>query len=464
MKKAYLIADLGFGDAGKGSVVDYLVRTNGAHTVVRYNGGAQAAHNVITPDGRHHTFAQFGSGSFNPGAQTLLSRFMLIHPPAMLAEERHLQSVGITDAFERTMVEREALIISPYQQAANRLKEIQRGHGRHGSCGLGIGETKADWLDDPAGALTAGDLTDLARTRRKLETIRARKLAQLRPVMAELATMPAARQELAVLTDPNLSEATAELFQYWQERIQLVDRPQTAQVLMKDGAVIFEGAQGVLLDEWWGFYPYNSWSNLTYENADALLAEAGYDGDVQRLGLTRIYSTRHGAGPMPTEDPEWIRRLPESHNLVNDWQQDFRCGPLDLPVLRYALQVLGKVDGLAITHLDRLSDLPEPHICVRYTDHGKVAEYLSPGGQRLLPVPDPIDLASQEKLTRSLFDVVPIQNEIRADPREVVEQICDELGVPAAYISEGQKSNQKFSFPEWLERCKPAGQGVKINN
>jgi adenylosuccinate synthase len=445
MKKAILIADIGFGDAGKGSMVDYLTRQTGAHTIIRYNGGAQAAHNVITSDGLHHTFAQFGSGSFIPGVNSLLSRFMLIHPPAMLAEERHLRTVGVKDAFSRMMVDREALIISPYQQAANRLKEIQRGSGRHGSCGLGIGETKSDWLTAPADALTAGELTDINETMKKLERTRLRKLEQLREIISELKGVESAAAEIAALTDPHLSEATAELFRYWAGLIRLIDRDDCGEVLTREGTVIFEGAQGVLLDEWWGFYPYNSWSNLTFENADTLLNEAGFDGETQRLGLTRIYSTRHGAGPMVTEDEQWTRSLDEPHNRLNDWQQDFRCGPLDLPALRYALQVIGPLDGLAITHLDRLQNLPTLHICDRYAVEGEMTRYLTPAGDQITPVADPTDLESQAALTRALFTARPILSELSPEPVEAVDQISSALGTPTLYISNGQKSNEKNS-------------------
>src|SRR5512138_457863 len=157
-KTAIFVADLGYGDAGKGSIVDYLTRVTNAHTVVRYNGGAQAAHNVITPDGRHHTFSQFGSGTFVPGTRTHLSRFMMVHPLAMLAEERHLRSLGVRDAFPRLSIDREALVTTPFQQSANRLKEMARGDGRHGSCGMGVGETMSDWLKYDRQVLFAGDL------------------------------------------------------------------------------------------------------------------------------------------------------------------------------------------------------------------------------------------------------------------------------------------------------------------
>src|SRR5512147_2617059 len=97
-RQVILVADLGYGDAGKGSIVDYLTRQRPAHTVIRYNGGAQAAHNVIDPGGAHHTFAQFGSGTLVPGVRTYLSRFMLVDPLNLMHEERHLQTLGITDA------------------------------------------------------------------------------------------------------------------------------------------------------------------------------------------------------------------------------------------------------------------------------------------------------------------------------------------------------------------------------
>ena len=100
-RRISIVVDLGFGDSGKGLLTDYLVRSTGATVVVRYNGGAQAGHNVVTPEGRHHTFAQFGSGTFVPGVRTFLSRNVVIHPTALLREEAHLREIGVHDAFER---------------------------------------------------------------------------------------------------------------------------------------------------------------------------------------------------------------------------------------------------------------------------------------------------------------------------------------------------------------------------
>lgn len=100
------VVDLGYGDAGKGTVVDWLCATRRVHTVVRFNGGAQAAHNVVLRDGRHHTFAQFGAGTFHPGVGTHLSRHVVVDPLALAAEADHLATVGVPDALDRLTVDR----------------------------------------------------------------------------------------------------------------------------------------------------------------------------------------------------------------------------------------------------------------------------------------------------------------------------------------------------------------------
>ena len=109
------VVDLGYGDAGKGAVVDRLCRDGGVHTVVRFNGGAQAGHNVVTPDGRRHTFAQFGSGTFVPGVRTHLSRFMLVDPLALATEAARLRTLGVRDAFARLTVDRRAPLTTSLQ-------------------------------------------------------------------------------------------------------------------------------------------------------------------------------------------------------------------------------------------------------------------------------------------------------------------------------------------------------------
>ena len=133
--RAYIIIDLGFGDAGKGLLTDFLTRRFEAGLVVRYNGGAQAGHNVVTPDGRQHTFSQFGAGTFIPGVRTILSRHGVIDPVALLVEGDVLETKGVPDVYTRLRISAQALIITPFHRAANRVREQARGADRHGSCG-----------------------------------------------------------------------------------------------------------------------------------------------------------------------------------------------------------------------------------------------------------------------------------------------------------------------------------------
>src|SRR5579884_3339622 len=220
-KQAIFIADLGFGDAGKGTITDFLTRQLPAHTIVRYNGGPQAAHNVVTPDGKHHTFAQFGSGMLLPWTKTLLSRFMLINPLNMLKEERHLAALGVSAALERTWIDRRALIITPFQKAINRLREISRAVNRHGSCGEGNGECTSDALNYGEAVLFAGDLQNRTTVIKKLQSLREIKYAELAHL--PLPASQQVRQELAIFQDGTCIEDCADVYRYFAERVKLVD-------------------------------------------------------------------------------------------------------------------------------------------------------------------------------------------------------------------------------------------------
>src|SRR3954462_48925 len=110
-RRAIIVVDPALGDGGKGGSIDFLTRQYEAHTVIRFNGGPQAAHNVVTADGRHHPFPQFGTSTFVPGVRPLLSRFMLIEPYALMNEAAHLAELGISDVLSRLMIDQRAMVI-----------------------------------------------------------------------------------------------------------------------------------------------------------------------------------------------------------------------------------------------------------------------------------------------------------------------------------------------------------------
>lgn len=444
MPNTILTVDLGFGDAGKGSMVDFFTRVEDAHTVVRYNGGAQAAHRVVTEDGRAHIFSQFGSGTL-AGAGTHLSRFMLLDPLAMRAEAAHLQALGVVDPVARTTIDRGALVITPFQRAVNRLREQARRDQRHGSCGVGVGETMFDFLQHGEAVLFAGDLDHPDRLAAKLKFVREANLAKLARFADHLPEDEQVDRERDLLLDPATVEWLMDAYADFARSANLVAGEHLHHLLRQPGTVIFEGAQGVLLDEWRGFHPHTTWSTTTLANADRLLAEAGYTGRVTRVGISRAYTTRHGAGPLVTEDADLTRLLPDAANVYGQWQQGFRVGWLDLVLLKYALDVVGPLNALAITCVDRLAGLPEIKFCADYGYDAFAVE-------RILPSPQPHDLRYQTQLTRALACCQPLYKTV-AHPLELIPLIADHLRVAVRWISQGETAASKQGWN--VDRAEP---------
>jgi adenylosuccinate synthase len=449
-RQAIIVTDVSYGDAGKGTMVDYLVRRAESAVVVRHNGGPQAAHNVVTPDGRHHTFSQFGSGSFVPGVRTHLSEFMMINPLNMFREAQHLRELGVSDIWQRISIDENAVVILPWHQSANRLRELARGSGRHGSCGEGIGEAKVDELQG-LGTIRAGDLRKSYLLRRKLEDLRE---AKYRELTRELDVPPSAEAERAWATFANsdLVPWLREQYDAWSQLVDIVDVSYLERLSREYRTLVFEGAQGVLLDEWHGFYPYTTWSTTTHANALAVLDRIGYDQLVARLGVMRGYMTRHGAGPFVTEDAELTARLPDYHNGRNAWQEGFRVGRLDLVAHRYALRACKGADALAVTGLDRLQSVGQWWVCDRYRylgDDPDAADYLESDDAglvsdiRLVPVGDwhnpPVRQAQLLERCEPVYQPVPRS----ADAIELLQTIEDGLGLPVSITSFGPTAADK---------------------
>ncbi len=344
IEQTFLVAGLAFGDEGKGQTCEFLVRHYGAGLVVRHNGGPQAAHNVCMEDGRHFTFAQFGSGTFHPGVKTHLSRFMLVSPTNMMREESALCDVGITDAWARTTVDARALIVTPIHRHLNRLIEESRGEKAHGSCGQGIGACRQFHLEFGDQVLFAGDLADRKRTIEKLRFIqgKAREAAHAYPHQRFTENDP--------LYDDLAPEHLADCYREWPARV--VPGAELKTLLEQTDTTVFEGAQGVLLDEVHGTAPHNTWTDTTFNNAHTLLQESGVDANVIRVGVIRSYYTRHGLGPFPTENPKL--QFPEPHNNDTGFQGKFRRGDFDYRSFHDALRILRGVDMIALNHLDQM--------------------------------------------------------------------------------------------------------------
>lgn len=436
--------------------------------IIRFNGGAQAGHGVVTPDGRSHIFAQFGSGTFVPDVHTHLSEHFVLHPLRMLVEETYLQTQGITDAFERTTIDSRALVITPFHEIANRLREYARGENRHGSCGIGVGETVKDSVEENRDCIIlVGDLAiaGLSSMLRKVQWTKKEQLYH-EGVLQACWNMKEAEEDIKLLlseqTVPDFIHALApflerarivkydwikKLFNDANEAWLLTDlfygdqgKGTTVDFLVRHcakNAIIFEPAQGVLLDEWRGFHPYTTWSTCTLRYADAMLARYKFVGKTRKLGIVRAYGTRHGAGPFVTEDAGLTERLPDPPSAAAKWQGQFRVGWFDAVAVRYAIQCVGQLDGLVITCLDRLADEPEWKICTSY-DMG-----------RDIPLGPFTNLNYQGLLTHRLFDTKPVyevSTHAASQSARVAEHLATierELGLPVWITSNGPTHEDK---------------------
>lgn len=355
MRRAVIIAGLGFGDESKGSMTDFLVRLNKAKLVVRYNGAHQAAHNVVTPEGVHHTFSQFGSGSL-AGASTHLSRHMLVDPIALRNEARVLAEKIPDSPWSRLTVDPDCVVVTPYHKIRNQHAEEARGAARHGSVGVGVGEARSDELKGLSVRVRDLNLGGVTLYEKLAEICRTAPYGEPPGIVA--GRLVAAARDFNIRT--------------------------TEQILRQHQSVVFEGAQGVLLDEIYGCAPYNTWTDCTFGNADKIIAAAGGDWEVERVGVLRSYATRHGAGPFPTEDPTVCH--PEPHNAMHLWMGPFRQGHFDFTLAEYAIRCCGGVDSLAITHMDSVGDQWKfgQHPAGYYSSAGMV--YTTVGKEHVLPL------------------------------------------------------------------------------
>src|SRR6185437_11448547 len=248
MATAHLIVGLQFGDEGKGLVSAYLTQKHHSRWNVRHKGGAQAAHHVVRPNGKVHCFQQFGSGSFDY-ASTFLGPDVIVEPFRLLDEASELlHTHHVANPLRQHFIDGRALIITPYHIALNQLKERMRGSVRHGSTGLGIGETRSFSIRHPSLALRAEDLG------------KSHMPSILRDI-AEIMLDEARGYDSTAKIDEVLFKQHCQSYRNAAKLIHVVpDDFFGAVVLQQDDNPVFEGAQGILLDELYGFHPHNTWT------------------------------------------------------------------------------------------------------------------------------------------------------------------------------------------------------------
>lgn len=372
-KEIKVVMGANFGDEGKGLMTDYFcheLSKDGRKVLnIRYNGGAQAGHNVVTPDGKQHVFSHFGSGSFNDGVDTYLSEEFILNPILFCRELNDLEKLGVKP---KVYIHKNCRVTTPYDMLVNQILERCRGENRHGSCEIGINETVERHQSYNANAAryisTVSSICKLLRAPvNKFEVIlRTMVTGYFLPRLHSFGIMPTKE-------DLRFFESNLVLKNYVIQTKQMLSycKVMDDDILKEYSGIVFEGAQGLLLDtDYFAFGPHLTSSKTGSCTPKKMLFEAGLQNEnIEFCYVTRSYFTRHGAGPFPTEcEKEGLfkKDIPEKHNKENELQGKFRYGYFDEKCFTctfhsdaaHMMNVFPNADAvIAVTHLDETNDM-----------------------------------------------------------------------------------------------------------
>jgi len=415
---------LQWGDEAKGKIVDLLCDQH--DVVVRYQGGANAGHTVVV-DGVTYKLSLVPTGILRPGADCVIGNGVVIHPPALLTEIETLKGMGV-DLGHRLHVSDRAHVILPYHLIEERLTEESAFQAdRLGTTRRGIGPCYGDKVGRAHGVRIA-DLYHPASFRERLRRIIDYKNRLLGALLADF--------------EPFDAESVAELYLDHAERLRPFVRDTTTwlhEALERGRRLLFEGAQGSLLDVDHGSYPY-----VTSSNSSAAGIAAGSGVPTRHIdrwiGVVKAYTTRVGGGPFPTEQDneigERIRRVGREYGTVTGRPR--RCGWFDVVAARHAARVSGSTE-LSVMLLDVLSGFEEIKVAVAYQQDGK----------KITVLPSSLD---DFELCRPIYQSLPGWTEdistvkhwadLPEQARNYVAFLGRQIGVPVTIVSVGPDRRQ----------------------
>jgi adenylosuccinate synthase len=414
------VVGLQWGDEAKGKIVDLL--TDDHDFVVRYNGGANAGHTVVS-GGQTFKLSLLPTGVLRPNVRAVIGNGVVVYPPRFLEEVSNLRKAGIAIG-DNLVVSDHAHVIFPYHMEEERLNEGGTGKAI-GTTGRGIGPCYQDKLGRQF-AIRLGEMLHPEHFRERLAPIVERKNRLLR------ALCPEARQFDADTICPDYLACMEQIRPHVADTSRLLH-----EALRKGQGILFEAAQGTLLDVDHGTYPY-----VTSSNSSTAGVWSGSGVPARKLdrvvGVIKAYSTRVGRGPFPTElddGPdgigERIRRTGREYGTVTGRPR--RCGWFDAVATRYSA-ALNDADELAVMLLDVLSDLPEIRIAVAYELDGQRLDHFPTDSfvlERCRPVYETLPGWREDvSAARRLAD-------LPAAARRYVERLGELLGRPVTIISVG---------------------------
>ncbi len=416
MGKNVVIIGTQWGDEGKGKIVDLL--TDRASAVVRFQGGHNAGHTLVI-EGKQTVLHLIPSGILRVGVRCLIGNGVVLSPGALLSEIETLEASGVP-ARERLGISESCPLILPYHIALDQAREIARGKKAIGTTGRGIGPAYEDKVSRRG--IRLGELLDPEHFKERLrEVMEYHNFALEHYFKADTV-------DYAKVLDEALAQGE-------QIAPMVEDVPGTLHRLRAEGkSVMFEGAQGALLDIDHGTYPYVTSSTTTAGGA-ASGSGVGPRSLDYVLGIVKAYTTRVGAGPFPTElfdkDGEYLGE--KGHEFGATTGRQRRCGWLDIVSLKRSLEV-NSVTGICITKLDVLDGMETVKICVAYKLDGKEIT-VPPVGADLLEKCEPvlIEMPGWKESTVGTKSLEQLPQAAR-NYLDKVESLC---GVPIDIISTG---------------------------
>jgi adenylosuccinate synthase len=408
-----------WGDEGKGKIIDLLARD--ADYIVRYQGGPNAGHTVVV-NGNKFILRLIPSGILHAGKVNVIGNGVAVDPLALFTEVGELTARGVKVDPKNLRISASAHVIFEHHRKLDALAERWRGAGRIGTTGRGIGPCYSDKAARTG--LRVADLLEPGRLKARLSAVLAEKNALFESVHMEapldVEASYAQYREVGTRLAPFVADTGAEVRRAHQE----------------GKSILFEGAQGALLDIDHGTYPFVTSSNT---GTAGIGTGAGFPPHrVERvLGVAKAYCTRVGEGPFPSEDKgkdgETIREVGREFGSVTGRPR--RCGWLDLVSLRYALDFNGAT-GLVLTNLDVLSVFDEIPVCVAYELEGRkgaLTEYPSD-----LPALEGAR-ARYEKKSGWKTDISNVRRyaDLPRATREYVEWVERSIGIPIEMLSVG---------------------------
>lgn len=322
--KAKVIIGAGFGDEGKGVFTNYMSSQVDKSVVIRFNGGAQAGHTVVSNNGVRHVFGHFMANSFLPNSRGYFSKHFIINPIMFLKELNELHKKSV---FPVVAAHDECYITTPYDMLINRWLERSRGdNNRHGSCGLGIGETIH--RSEVAGkSLQLKDTVSIIELRNKLIIIS----SFFEKRVKELGLEKHYDENGLILHEALIDrfiEDIIDMKSYLKIGVNYLNHD-----YFKDYSIIFEGAQGLMLDQNMGEFPHVTRSNTGLKNVIEICEENNIN-HLDVLYATRCYKTRHGAGNLKNElSNKPYPGIIDETNIPNDFQGSLRFAYLDIDEL-----------------------------------------------------------------------------------------------------------------------------------